>query len=296
MTWKCNLCPRKCNVDRKKQLGVCGAPTTLKIARAALHFWEEPCLSGEKGSGTIFFSFCPLQCIFCQNYQLSHDHLGQEITVSQFANICLDLQKQGANNINLVTPTHYVPWIIEGITLAKERGLHLPIVYNTSSYESVETIQMLNGIVDIYLPDLKYFDNQYGILYSHAPNYFSYATAAIQEMIKQVGEPIFNEQGILQRGVIVRHLCMPGLKEDSKKILNYLYTTYHNQIYISIMNQYTPVRTFKRFSNLNHPLSENDYDEIINYALDIGITQAYQQEGETQLESFIPEFKNKVIE
>ena len=155
---------------------------------------------------------------------------------------------------------------------------------------------MLNGIVDIYLPDLKYFDNQYGILYSHAPNYFSYATAAIQEMIKQVGEPIFNEQGILQRGVIVRHLCMPGLKEDSKKILNYLYTTYHNQIYISIMNQYTPVRTFKRFSNLNHPLSENDYDEIINYALDIGITQAYQQEGETQLESFIPEFKNKVIE
>lgn len=296
MTWKCNLCPRKCNVDRKKKLGVCGASTTLKIARAALHFWEEPCLSGEKGSGTIFFSFCPLQCIFCQNHQLSHDHLGQEITISQFADICLDLQKQGANNINLVTPTHYVPWIVEGITLAKKRGLHLPIVYNTSSYESVETIQMLNGIVDIYLPDLKYFDDQYGILYSHAPNYFSYATVAIQEMVKQVGEPIFNEQGILQRGVIVRHLCIPGLKGDSKKVLNYLYTTYHNQIYISIMNQYTPVRTFKRFSNLNRPLSENDYEEIIDYALDIGITQAYQQEGKTQLESFIPEFKNKVIE
>ncbi len=296
MTWKCNLCPRKCNVDRKKKLGVCGASTTLKIARAALHFWEEPCLSGEKGSGTIFFSFCPLQCIFCQNHQLSHDHLGQEITISQFADICLDLQKQGANNINLVTPTHYVPWIVEGITLAKKRGLHLPIVYNTSSYESVETIQMLNGIVDIYLPDLKYFDDQYGILYSHAPNYFSYATVAIQEMVKQVGEPIFNEQGILQRGVIVRHLCIPGLKDDSKKVLNYLYTTYHNQIYISIMNQYTPVRTFKRFSNLNRPLSENDYEEIIDYALDIGITQAYQQEGKTQLESFIPEFKNKVIE
>ena len=296
MTWKCNLCPRKCNVDRKKKLGVCGASTTLKIARAALHFWEEPCLSGEKGSGTIFFSFCPLQCIFCQNHQLSHDHLGQEITISQFADICLDLQKQGANNINLVTPTHYVPWIVEGITLAKKRGLHLPIVYNTSSYESVETIQMLNGIVDIYLPDLKYFDDQYGILYSHAPNYFSYATVAIQEMVKQVGEPIFNEQGILQRGVIVRHLCIPGLKDDSKKVLNYLYTTYHNQIYISIMNQYTPVRTFKRFSNLNRPLSENDYEEIIDYALDIGITQAYQQEAKTQLESFIPEFKNKVIE
>lgn len=297
MTWKCNLCPRKCNVDRKNQLGLCGASTTIKIARAALHFWEEPCISGEKGSGTIFFSHCSLQCVFCQNYRLSHDHpLGEEITISQFADICLDLQEQGANNINLVTPTHYVPWIVEGIKLAKKRGLHLPIVYNTSAYESVETIRMLDGIVDIYLPDLKYFDDQYAILYSHAPNYFSYATEAIKEMIKQVGEPIFNEQGILQRGVIVRHLCLPGLKEDSKKVLNYLYTTYHNQIYISIMNQYTPVRRFKRFPNLNQTLLDEDYDEIIDYALDIGITQAYQQEGETQLESFIPEFKNKVTE
>ena len=297
MTWKCNLCPRKCNVDRKNQLGLCGASTTIKIARAALHFWEEPCISGEKGSGTIFFSHCSLQCVFCQNYRLSHDHpLGKEITISQFADICLDLQEQGANNINLVTPTHYVPWIVEGIKLAKKRGLHLPIVYNTSAYESVETIRMLDGIVDIYLPDLKYFDDQYGILYSHAPNYFFYATEAIKERGKQVGEPIFNEQGILQRGVIVRHLCLPGLKEDSKKVLHYLYTTYHNQIYISIMNQYTPIRHFKRFSNLNQTLSEDDYDEIIDYALDIGITQAYQQEGETQLESFIPEFKNKVTE
>ena len=297
MTWKCNLCPRKCNVDRKNQLGVCGASTTIKIARAALHFWEEPCISGEKGSGTIFFSHCSLQCVFCQNYRLSHaTPLGEEITISQFADICLDLQEQGANNINLVTPTHYVPWIVEGIKLAKERGLHLPIVYNTSAYESVETIRMLDGIIDIYLPDLKYFDDQYGILYSHAPNYFFYATEAIKEMVKQVGEPIFNEQGILQRGVIVRHLCLPGLKEDSKKVLHYLYTTYHNQIYISIMNQYTPIRHFKRFSNLNQTLSEDDYDEIIDYALDIGITQAYQQEGETQLESFIPEFKNKVTE
>lgn len=297
MTWKCNLCPRKCNVDRKNQLGVCGASTTIKIARAALHFWEEPCISGEKGSGTIFFSHCSLQCVFCQNYRLSHaTPLGEEITISQFADICLDLQEQGANNINLVTPTHYVPWIVEGIKLAKKRGLHLPIVYNTSAYESVETIRMLDGIVDIYLPDLKYFDDQYGILYSHAPNYFFYATEAIKEMVKQVGEPIFNEQGILQRGVIVRHLCLPGLKEDSKKVLHYLYTTYHNQIYISIMNQYTPIRHFKRFSNLNQTLSEDDYDEIIDYALDIGITQAYQQEGETQLESFIPEFKNKVTE
>lgn len=297
MTWKCNLCPRKCNVDRKNQLGLCGASTTIKIARAALHFWEEPCISGEKGSGTIFFSHCSLQCVFCQNYRLSHDHpLGEEITISQFADICLDLQEQGANNINLVTPTHYVPWIVEGIKLAKKRGLHLPIVYNTSAYESVETIRMLDGIVDIYLPDLKYFDDQYGILYSHAPNYFFYATEAIKEMVKQVGEPIFNEQGILQRGVIVRHLCLPGLKEDSKKVLHYLYTTYHNQIYISIMNQYTPIRHFKRFSNLNQTLLEDDYNEIIDYALDIGITQAYQQEGETQLESFIPEFKNKVTE
>ncbi len=296
MEGNCNLCPRKCNVNRTTNRGFCGAPATLKIARAALHFWEEPCLSGEKGSGTIFFSYCTLQCVFCQNYALSHEHIGQEITIDQLADICLDLQKQGANNINLVTPTHYVPWIIEGIKLAKKRGLHLPIVYNTSGYENVETIRMLDGIVDIYLPDLKYFDDQYSILYSHAPNYFSCATEAIKEMVKQVGEPVFNEQGILERGVIVRHLCLPGLKEDSKKVLNYLYTTYHNQIYISIMNQYTPIRHFKHFSNLNQTLSEDDYDEIIDYALDIGITQAYQQEGETQLESFIPEFKNKVIE
>ena len=290
----CNLCPRKCNVDRSKENGVCGATDKMKIARAALHYWEEPCISGEEGSGTIFFTYCNLKCIFCQNYQISKNHIGQEITIEEFADICLKLQSQKARNINLVTPTHFVPLIIEGLKLAKEKGLKIPIVYNTSGYETIETIKMLDGLIDIYLPDLKYMDDSLAIKYSHAPNYFEYAKNAILEMVKQVGKPIFDKNGIMKKGVIVRHLVLPHHQEDSKNIIKYLYETYQDDIYISIMNQYTPVRKFERYQNLNEKVTEEIYQEIIDYALDIGIKNAFIQEGETQSESFIPEFSSTI--
>ena len=290
---KCNLCNRKCNIDREKELGICQASNKMKIARASLHYWEEPCISGKNGSGTIFFSYCNLKCIYCQNYELSMNHIGKDITIEEFSDICIDLEKKGANNINLVTPTHYVLQIIEGLKLAKEKGLSIPIVYNTSSYETVETIKMLDGIVDIYLPDLKYYDDYYAINYSHVKDYFDVASKAINEMFKQVGKPVFNKDGLLKKGLIVRHLCLPELKEDTKKILNYLYEVYKDDIYISIMNQYTPVRKFNRFTNLNRTITEDEYNEIINYAVDLGITNAFIQEGETQKESFIPDFNYK---
>lgn len=288
----CHLCPRNCGVNRYLHSGVCGASNQMKIARFSLHEWEEPCLSGTNGSGTIFFTYCNLQCIFCQNYKISSEHVGKEISIQEFSDICLKLQEMGAHNINLVTPTHYVPLIVEGIKLAKKNGLILPIVYNTSGYENVETIRMLDGIIDIYLPDFKYFDDAIAKSYSNVSNYTSYAKKSLEEMVRQVGLPQYDENGILLKGVIVRHLCLPGLKEDSKNILKYLYDTYKNQIIISIMNQYTPVRTISKFKNLNRTLSEEEYDEIIDYACDIGITNAFIQEGETQKSSFIPEFSD----
>ncbi len=291
----CNLCPRNCFVDRTKTVGVCGMKDQLVIARASLHLWEEPCLSGTNGSGTIFFSGCNLKCIFCQNHEISTKMIGRCVTTEEFATICINLQKMGAHNINLVTPTHFVPLIIEGLKLAKEKGLMIPIVYNTSGYEKKETIQMLDGIIDIYLPDFKYYDDFYATRYSHAKNYFQYSKDALQEMVKQVGKPMFDQNGMMIKGVIVRHLMLPGLKEDTKKILKYLYDTYHHDIYISIMNQYTPVRKFKTYDNLNHTLLESDYDEVINYALDLGIKKAFMQEGGTQEESFIPDFLNQEL-
>lgn len=290
---KCNLCPRKCNINRHIKTGVCGAPDKMIVARASLHMWEEPCISGNNGSGTIFFSGCNLKCIFCQNIQISNQIIGKDITPEEFATICLNLQKQKANNINLVTPTPYVPLIIEGIKIAKKKGLNIPIVYNTSGYETIETIKMLDGIVDIYLPDLKYYNDNYAVKYSHISNYFKYASAAIYEMYKQVGKPIFNNDGIMVKGIIVRHLMLPGLKDDTKGILNYLYNTYQDNIYISIMNQYTPIKHFDRFKELNQTITEEDYDEIIDYALDLGIKKAFIQEGGTDSLSFIPDFSNQ---
>ncbi len=291
----CNLCPRNCYTNREKKTGFCGMKNKMVIARASIHQWEEPCISGKNGSGTIFFSGCNLKCIFCQNYQISTKQIGQEVSIEEFATICLNLQKQGAHNINLVTPTHFVPLIIEGIKLAKKKGLKIPIVYNTSGYEKKETIQMLNGIIDIYLPDFKYYDDKYALHYSHAKDYSQYGKEALQEMVKQVGNPVFDDQGMMIKGVIVRHLMLPGLKEDTKKILKYLYHTYHHKIYISIMNQYTPIKNFQINKNLNQTILESDYDEVINYALDLGIKKAFIQEGGTQDKSFIPDFLNQKL-
>ena len=292
---KCDLCPRNCLIDRTKQKGMCGIKDKLVIARTSLHYWEEPPISGETGSGTIFFTGCNLKCIFCQNYDISTKLIGKEVSIEEFSNICLNLERKGANNINLVTPTPHVPLIIEGIKLAKQNGLTIPIVYNTSGYEKQETIKMLDGIIDIYLPDFKYYDDNYAIKYSHVKDYFKYASLALEEMYKQVGKPAFNKNGIMQKGIIVRHMMLPGLLEDSKKIIKYLHDTYKDNIYLSIMNQYTPVKTFKRFSNLNNKVNEKDYDELINYSLDLGIKKAFIQEGETQSESFIPDFLNQVL-
>lgn len=288
----CHLCPRNCGVDRTKEKGFCQAGNTMKIGCYRLHPWEEPCISGQYGSGTIFFTYCNLQCIFCQNRQISHDHIGYDISVERFAEICLELQEKKATNINLVTPTHFLPQIKDGLTLAKKQGLTIPIVYNTSGYEKKETIQKLDGIIDIYLPDFKYWSEELAKELSQAKNYRHYAIESLEEMVRQTGKPTFDKKGNLLKGVIVRHLVLPEHQEDSKKILSYLYNTYHDKIILSIMNQYTPLCQLTNHQELNRTLSSQEYDEVINYALDIGITKAFMQEGETQKESFIPEFSN----
>lgn len=288
----CDICPRKCGVNREKgELGFCKMKDKIKIARYSLHYWEEPIISGETGSGTIFFSGCNLKCIFCQNYKISSENMGKEISVERLKEICLELQNMGANNINLVTGTHFLPLIKEALILAKKEGLTIPIVYNTSSYENVESLKEMEGLIDIYLPDLKYYDNKLAENFSLANNYFEIATNAIKEMVRQTGKPVI-ENNIMKKGVIVRHLLLPNHLEDSKKIIKYLHDTYDEDIYISIMNQYTPIKKFDKYPELNRTLTDKEYDELVNYACDLNITQAFIQEGETCKESFIPDFTN----
>jgi len=288
---KCTLCPRNCNVNRNNnELGFCNMNSKLMVARAALHFWEEPIISGNNGSGTVFFSGCNLKCVFCQNFQISTNNFGKKISIHRLSEIFLELQEKGAHNINLVTPTHFVPQIIEALKISKKNGLVIPIVYNSSGYENQDTIKLLDGYIDIYLPDFKYFDNKYALKYSKCPNYFEYASKSLEEMIKQVGTPKFNDNGILVKGVIVRHMMLPGLLNDSKKIIRYLVDKYNDYIFISIMNQYTPTNNLNKYKEINKTVSKNDYDELINYAVDLGIKNGFMQEGETQKTSFIPEF------
>ena len=286
---KCNLCPRECSVNRNnKELGYCRASNKLKIGGYHLHMWEEPIISGKNGSGTIFFSYCNLRCIYCQNYDISIYDNGEEITIDRFANICLELQDMGAENINLVTPSHYIPLIREGLIMAKDKGLNIPIVYNTSGYEKVDSLRLLDGLIDIYLPDFKYYDDNLG-KYSNVNNYFEIADKAIQEMYRQVGSPII-KKGIMRRGIIVRHLVLPHHSDDSKKVVKYLYDKYGDNIYLSIMNQYTPVRRCK-YVELNDRVSKREYNNLIDYAYDLGIRKCFVQDSESQSESFIPVFK-----
>jgi len=290
---KCTLCPRNCMVNRNNgEIGYCRANNKIKIAKAYLHMWEEPPITGKNGSGTIFFSNCNLRCLFCQNYYISEEGNGVEIDTLRFANICLKLQEKGATNINLVTPTHYLPLIIDGLKSAKSRGLKIPIVYNTSGYEKKETIKLLDGIVDVYLPDFKYYSDEYAVKYSGCKNYFKYASESLKEMVKQKPKCVFDKDGNIISGVIVRHLLLPKLEEDSKKILKYLYDNYKDKIYISIMNQYTPIRICK-YEELNQKIDDEVYDEIIDYAWNLGIRNAFIQEGDTQSESFIPKWDFK---
>ncbi len=286
----CELCPRKCHINRNTTKGICSNTSTLKVARSALHYFEEPSISGTNGSGTIFFSGCNLKCCYCQNKEISNDNFGINISVERLSELMLELQKKKANNINLVTPTHFVPSIIEAIKLARKKGLSIPIVYNTSGYESITTIKLLAGYVDIYLTDFKYFDNKLGEDLSKVKNYFEIASLALEEMYKQVGKNKFASNGMMMKGIIVRCLVLPTKGADTKKIINYLYKKYQDNIYLSIMNQYTPVNHSDTFTFLNDKVSDKEYDDIINYALDLGVKNAYIQEGETQDESFIPPF------
>ena len=291
MLENCNLCYRNCNVNRLNgDIGFCKSKDKLKLARVSLHAWEEPCISGTNGSGTVFFSNCNLKCVFCQNYAISTDGVGEEVSIKRLSEIFLEQQERGATNINLVTPTHFVPQIISALKMAKRSGLNIPIVYNTNSYENIETLKLLNGYVDIYLPDFKYFKDSYAIKYSNAPDYFKVASNAIMEMFKQVGTPEFDHNGIMKKGVIVRHLMMPGLLFDSKKIIDYLYKTYKDSIYISIMNQYTPTKNLSKYPEINRKVTKKHYDALIDYCLSLGIKNAFIQDEGTASESFIPDF------
>lgn len=292
----CTLCPRECHVDRTNgKKGYCNETEELVVARAALHAWEEPCISGEEGSGTVFFSGCAMGCVYCQNQNIAKGLAGKKITSSRLANIFLELQENRANNINLVTPSHYVPQIIDAIIMAKENGLHIPIVYNCSGYEKVEILQLLKGYVDIYLPDMKYMDIEPAVKYSNCMDYFNYASEAIKEMVSQVGAATFDKRGMMRKGVIVRHLTLPGYLRDSKDIIQYLYHTFGNTIYISIMNQYTPLASMEKYPELNRRINEEEYEELVDYAINLGVENGFIQEGETASESFIPEFNEEGV-
>ena len=330
MLKKCNLCNRHCLVDRTSgQTGYCGQTDQIMAARAALHYWEEPCISGTRGSGAVFFSGCSLRCVFCQNHDIALGTKGKPLSTEQLAETFLALQEKGAHNINLVTGTHFIPQIVQALTLAQNQGLSIPIVYNTGSYETKEALQMLEGLVDIYLPDLKYFDPAVSMRYAHTSDYFSHASSAIAEMFRQVGAPSFmipssgasslsgnhaieetsglleksaadatdmtylSENAILSKGVIVRHLLLPGQAADSKKILSYLARTYGDSIFISLMNQYTPMLQFldiHAYPELSRRVSEKEYDSLVDYALSLGLENVFIQDGEAADESFIPPF------
>ncbi len=293
----CSLCPRNCRVDRNGgKLGRCHAPADILAARASLHMWEEPCISGSEGSGTVFFSGCSLGCVFCQNRDIALAGSGRQITLERLAGIFLELQSKGANNINLVTACHYVPHIVLALRMARQNGLKIPIVYNSSGYETVETLKMLDGLIDVYLPDFKYWEETSAARYSHAADYPEVARKALREMVRQVGMPCFDERGIIQKGVIVRHLLLPGHVKEAKAILSYLFETYGNDIYISIMSQYTPMSSMKDDPLLGRKVTGREYRRVLDYAVEIGIEQGFFQEGEVASESFIPAFDGEGIE
>ena len=288
---KCELCPFKCKVNRLEgQIGKCRSTDKLKIALYSLHYYEEPCISGESGSGTVFFSNCNLSCIYCQNYKISQEEKGKEISIKELADIFLKQQEAGVNNINLVTPTMYVYHIIEAIKLAKSKGLQLPIIYNTNGYENVETIQELEGYIDIYLPDLKYFYDDLAIKYSGAKNYFKIATSAILKMIEQVGKPQFDENGLIKKGTIIRHLVLPGHLQNSKHILKWLKDNVDEKAYISVMAQYFPTYRAKEDKYLNRKLTNKEYNEIENYLYTLNLKNGYIQDLGKHEEEYVPDF------
>ncbi len=291
---KCALCPRQCCVDRRNVRGYCGETEQVRVARASLHMWEEPCISGSAGSGTVFFAGCPLRCVFCQNRTIAFGEKGKALTPEQLTALFLLLQHKGAHNINLVTPTHFVPQIADALKSAKMQGLSIPVVYNTSGYETVHTLRLLEGVVDIYLPDLKYYSAAVSQKYSRAPDYFAYASRAIGEMVRQTGAPVFDGEQ-MRTGVIVRHMVLPGHVNDAKAVLKYLYDTYKEDVYISIMNQYTPPKDIEDYPEISRRVTRREYERVVDYAIELGIQNAFIQEGDTAKESFIPDFDEELL-
>ncbi|CCZ32427.1 radical SAM domain protein [Firmicutes bacterium CAG:646] len=293
----CTLCPRMCRVDRTAgEKGFCGMGVAVQGARAALHMWEEPCISGKKGSGAIFFSGCTLKCVFCQNREIAEGKYGKEISSQRLTEIFLELQGKGAANINLVTAGHFVVPVKEALLRAKEQGLAIPVIYNSGGYERVETLRFLEPVVDVWMPDFKYMDGRLAREYSKAEDYPQTAKKALEEMVRQAGECRFDKEGYIQKGVIVRHLILPGHTRDSMEILSYLHKTYGEHIYISVMNQYTPLPQVKDLEPLNRKVTRREYRRVLDFALELGIEQGYFQEGETAKESFIPLFDYEGLE
>lgn len=287
----CLLCPRKCGINRRTgQTGVCGVSSEIKVARAALHYWEEPCISGKRGSGAVFFSGCSLHCVFCQNREISDGKEGKVISKERLSDIFIELADKGANNINLVTPGQYIPDIVWAVNDAKSRGMKLPIIYNTSGYENVTELKLLEGIVDVYLPDFKYMDSTLSARYSRAKDYPSVAKQALSEMVRQQPDVVIDDAtGLIQKGVIVRQLLLPGHVNDAKAVLKYLYDTYHDHVYISMMSQFTPI-ALKDYPEINRTVTRREYERLVDYAIEIGITNAFIQEGDVAKDSFIPAF------
>lgn len=305
MQWKelrsspCNLCPRECLADRESgQKGFCLSDDGIRVARAALHMWEEPCISGKSGSGTVFFTGCNLRCVYCQNYEIAAGRRGKQVSVGRLADIFLELQAKGAANINLVTPDHYVIGVTEAVLQAKKRGLNLPVVYNGSGYEKQEVIRELAGIVDIFLTDFKYMDSGLAAKYSAAPDYPERAKAALMQMVRTAGPPVFDENGMMQKGVIVRHLLLPGHKKNAKDVIRYVYENYTDSVYLSLMNQYTPFERLKEnpdYREICRKVTKREYDAVVDYAIELGVRNAFMQEEDTARESFIPAFDGEGV-
>lgn len=292
---KCEICPHNCKVNRLEgKIGRCKATDKVKIALASVHNFEEPCISGTNGSGTVFFSNCNLKCVFCQNYKISQQGLGREISIEELADIFIEQQNKKMENINLVTPTMYIYHIIEAIKIARKKGLNIPIVYNTNGYENVETIKKLNGYIDIYLPDLKYYDNDLAFKYSGVKNYFENATEAIKEMYNQVGAPVLDENGIMKKGVIIRHLVLPNNLQNSKDVLKWINDNIDNKVFVSVMAQYFPTHRAKDFPELNRKLTKEEYEEIENFLYSLNLDNGYIQELGEHEEEYVPDFEKNI--
>lgn len=284
----CSICPRKCNIDRKMQKGFCGMGNIPMVAKACLHKWEEPCISGEHGSGTVFFPGCNLKCVYCQNYRISQENFGKEISIENLASLFLFLQKEGAHNINLVTPTHFVQQIKGAVEITV--GLKIPVIYNSNGYESLECLKIIEGIADVYLPDFKYYSPEISYKYSGASDYFNTAAAAIKEMYRQVGPPVFDNEGMIIRGLLIRHLILPGLTDESLKILEWIKCNMPDDIYVSLMSQYTPYYKACEHSEINRRITKREYEKVLNKFYKLGFQNGYVQDRDSAEEQFIPEF------